>query len=69
METARRELVSHLYHAALERPPEERSAFLKDACKGDLALQQELESLLRYDATNVQQHRWSQMGARRLRIL
>ena len=31
----RRELVSHLYHAALERPATERSAFLNDACKGD----------------------------------
>ena len=50
METPRRELVSHLYHAALERPATERSAFLNDACKGDLALQQELESLLRYDS-------------------
>ena len=50
METPRRELVSHLYHAALERPATERSRFLNDACKGDLALQQELESLLRYDS-------------------
>ena len=51
METPRRELVLHLYHAALDRPAGERGAFLKDACKGDLALQQELESLLRYEAT------------------
>jgi serine/threonine protein kinase/Tol biopolymer transport system component len=50
MDTPSRELLSHLYHAVLKRSPEERSAFLKDACKGDLALQQELESLLRYDA-------------------
>jgi eukaryotic-like serine/threonine-protein kinase len=49
METPRRELISHLYHGALERSPTERSAFLKDACAGDPALQQELESLLRYD--------------------
>ena len=49
METPRWELISHLYHAALERPPAERGAFLKDACTGDAALQQELESLLRYE--------------------
>ena len=50
METPRRELVSHLYHAALERPATERSRFLNDACKGDLAMQQEIESLLRYES-------------------
>ena len=49
METARRELISRLYHAALERPPAERNAFLKDACSGDTALQEELESLLRHE--------------------
>jgi serine/threonine protein kinase len=49
MDTPSRELLSQLYHAALERTPEERSAFLKDACKGDLQLQQELESLLRHE--------------------
>ena len=49
METPRRELISRLYHAALERPPAERSAFLKDACSGDTALQEELESLLRHE--------------------
>ena len=49
METPRRELLSRLYHAALECPPEERSAFLKDACAGDATLQGELESLLRYE--------------------
>ena len=49
METARRELLSRLYHAALECPPGERSAFLKDACAGDPSLQRELESLLRHE--------------------
>ena len=49
METPRRELLSRLYHAVLECPPAERSAFLKDACAGDPALQRELESLLRHE--------------------
>ena len=42
--------ISDLYNRALERPPEERSAFLQDACDGDDALQQEVESLLRYES-------------------
>ena len=47
----RRELVSDLFHAALKRSPEERIAFLREACEGDHALQQELEALLQYDPT------------------
>jgi hypothetical protein len=38
--------VESLYHAAHERRPEERSAFLTVACSGDDALRQEVESLL-----------------------
>ena len=48
MEPDGRHQISDLYHAALERPPEERTAFLKEACEGDEALRQEIESLLRY---------------------
>jgi len=36
-----------LYHAAQERPPYERSAFLTAACSGDDALRQEVEALLK----------------------
>ena len=43
-----RDRLTKLYHAALTRAPEERSAFLKDACDGDETLRQEVESLLRY---------------------
>jgi len=39
-----------LYNRALERPPKERSAFLQEACDGDDALQQEVESLLRFES-------------------
>ncbi len=38
--------VERLYHAVLARPAEGRSAFLAEACAGDPALRQEVESLL-----------------------
>ncbi len=41
--------IEHLYHAALERPPAERAAFLDAACAGDEALRREIESLLAFD--------------------
>ncbi len=41
--------VEELYHAALDRDPEEREAFLDEACAGDEALRREVESLLRFD--------------------
>ena len=46
MSTDRRDLISDLYHRALARAPEERPAFLTEACKGDDGLRQEVESLL-----------------------
>src|SRR5262245_8950146 len=42
--------ISELYHAALARTPEERAAFLKDACAGDERLREEIESLLGYQS-------------------
>ena len=42
--------ISDLYHAALKRPPAERSAFLAASCGDDAALRQEVESRLAYDA-------------------
>ena len=35
-----------LLHEALERPPEERDAFLRQACAGDERLEREARSLL-----------------------
>ena len=46
MEPDRWRQLEELYHAALERPPEERSRFLQTACAGDDALRQEVQSLL-----------------------
>jgi non-specific serine/threonine protein kinase len=41
--------VERLYHLALAREPDERSAFLEDACAGDKELRREVESLLAYE--------------------
>jgi len=49
----RRNRISALYHAALARPPEQRGPFLRDACDGDEALRQEVESLLQFEPASV----------------
>ena len=41
--------IDNLLHAALERPPAERDAFLKRECAGDKALEREVRSLLAFD--------------------
>jgi serine/threonine protein kinase len=41
--------VKELFHAALERAPEERAAFLDEACGGDAELRAEVEALLASD--------------------
>jgi hypothetical protein len=38
--------IEDVYHAALERSPQQRASFLDEACRGDAALRQEIESLL-----------------------
>jgi serine/threonine-protein kinase len=43
------ERIDQLYHAALQRAPDERAAFLDQGCAGDEALRQEVESLIAYD--------------------
>lgn len=40
------EKIKQLYHAALERVPEERAGFLDEACEGDLALLARVEELI-----------------------
>jgi eukaryotic-like serine/threonine-protein kinase len=44
--TDRWQQIEQLYHSALEREGNQRAAFLKEACAGDDALRQEVESLL-----------------------
>lgn len=42
--------VREIYHAALDRPSDERTSFLEQACSGDTALQREVKSLLNANA-------------------
>ena len=46
MKPERWQQLDKLFHAALERRPEERAAFLVEACDGDEALHQQVEQLL-----------------------
>src|SRR5882724_6149126 len=46
MDSERWKQVDNLLQSALERPPEERDAFLRQACAGDRALESEVRSLL-----------------------
>ncbi|MFN0123710.1 MAG: hypothetical protein ACKV2V_24680 [Blastocatellia bacterium] len=50
MHPERWQQVDQLFHAALERQPEVRAAFLDHACGGDAELRDEIESLLAADA-------------------
>lgn len=47
MAQSRREIIASLFEAALERPPEQRHAYLNQACEGDSDLQGAVEQLLR----------------------
>src|SRR5262249_54987141 len=49
MELDRWEQIERLYHAALERGPDAREAFLDEACAGDEALRREVAGLLACD--------------------
>jgi rhodanese-related sulfurtransferase len=44
-----RKQIEELFHAALERPPDERAAWLAETCADDPDLRCEVEELLRYD--------------------
>jgi hypothetical protein len=49
MEPDRWEQIERLYHAALEREPDAREAFLDEACAGDEDLRREVAGLLACD--------------------
>jgi len=51
MTPERLQQIEKLFHSALGRPPEERPAFLDEACAGAEALRREVESLLACDET------------------
>jgi eukaryotic-like serine/threonine-protein kinase len=46
MKPERWQQLDRLFHAALEREPEERAAFLDEACAGDESLRKQVEALL-----------------------
>ena len=46
MEPERWQRIEKLYHAAREHKPDQRSGFLAEACRDDLELRREVESLL-----------------------
>jgi eukaryotic-like serine/threonine-protein kinase len=46
MEPERWQEIERLYHSALKVDPNQRAAFLREACAGDEALRQEVEALL-----------------------
>jgi TolB-like protein/Flp pilus assembly protein TadD len=46
MKSERWQEINDLFQSAIERPPEERAAFLDEACHGDESLRRELESLI-----------------------
>ncbi len=49
MDPERWKQIEHIYHRALESEQSQRSAFLQEACGGDSALRQEVESLLAHE--------------------
>src|SRR5690242_16358326 len=46
MNSERWRQIEELFHAALQRDPEDRQPFVEDACRGDLDLRLEVESML-----------------------
>ncbi len=46
MQPDRWERIKGVYHAALDRPPDERNAFVEEACRGDAETLKEVRSLL-----------------------
>src|SRR5208282_6526362 len=49
MNAARLQEIEKIFHAALERPASQRAAFVEEACAGDGALREEVESLLAHE--------------------
>ena len=47
-ETARWRQIDAIFHAVIERNPDDRAGFLENACAGDEALRAEVESLIRH---------------------
>jgi serine/threonine protein kinase len=61
MNAERWEQIEVLYHGALEREPGKRSAFLSEACRGDLELRREVESLLEQEGSLLEHPAWDSL--------
>src|SRR5918998_368833 len=48
MQSERWRTCTEIFHAALERPPNERNAYVTISCGGDEALREQVEKLLKY---------------------
>lgn len=46
MDSERWQRIKEVLHSALERTPQERAAFINDACAGDISLRSEVEALI-----------------------
>ena len=44
MESGRWEQMERIFEAAVAQPEEQRAAFIKDACEGDLELQEKIQA-------------------------
>jgi eukaryotic-like serine/threonine-protein kinase len=53
MTPSRWQVIERVYHAALERSPATREAFLMEVCKNDSELRSEVESLLAHDSSKT----------------
>ena len=49
MKAGRLKQIEEIYHAALEKPSAERTAFLAEICGSDVQLRREIESLLTFE--------------------
>ena len=50
MKSERLQRINDVFQSAVERPPEERAAFLEEACHGDEGLRRAVEHLIARDA-------------------
>src|SRR5215470_1910585 len=69
MEPDRWEQNERLNHAALERGPDAREAFLDEACAGDEDLRREVAGLLASDNPSVRATKISLRCGKRLRLI
>jgi hypothetical protein len=55
--------VEEIYHAALERSPELRAAFVAEICASDFELRREVESLLAHSGDAMDTPAWAHITA------